>query len=318
MDICLKRMMYLCFIATFTQHSSVASSVEETANQVEESTITLAQESGVFGLSVRGPNFINPAYPIYSNIDEIYIPNASVANFSSDGIIGATIRCAQSKNDIPNPNKYTHSAFLFHANPMILTQKISDLMHREGTELFKNPRYGAEMIRNIEKYYPETAGRDSSLPGNCVFCAESDGSVQEVLNGIYPHVHIHPFKQTIETYGGEVSFRPCMADVSPARSLDVVLKYVGTPYESPATLDRMVKAINGKNKVSDSTRLFCSEFVALSYKDLGLLPAGLIPDNVIPEQLSAGAEEHDLLKEFCGQDTKLKNRHRKLFCGCCW
>lgn len=324
MNIYLNRIAYLCFIVAFTQYSSAtssssssASSSEEPSESVAESMVTLPQESEAIDIFSRQPNFMNPVYPIKSNVDQIYIPNASVANFSSDGIVGMTIRYAQSKNDIPNPNGYTHSAFLFHANPLVLTQRISDMIHTEGTELFKYPQYGAEMIYDIRDHYPEAAGIDTSLLVDRVFCAESDGSAGEVLKGIYPHVHIHPFEQSVATYGGEVSFRPCAVEVDPKDSLDVVLRYVGTSYESPFTLGGMLKAINDKNKVAKSDRLFCSEFVALAYRELGLLPSDLIPDNVIPEELSAGAGEYDLLRGFCGQDIKLKLRHRRLFCGCC-
>ncbi len=317
MNIYLKRMTYLCCIATFAQHSLATSNPKETSERVEESKITLGQITDSFDLSSQQPNFTNPAYSRESNINQVYIPNASVANFSSDDLVGLAIRYVQSKNDIPNPNGYTHSAFLFHANPMTLTQKISNLMRTKESELFKNPKYGAEMIYDIREYYPEIAGVNAKLLDNSVFCAESDGSAKEVLNGIYPHVHIHPFEQNVKTYNGEVSFRPCIVDISPARSLDVVLKYIGTPYENPFALSTMFKALKDKNKVEKSDRLFCSEFVGLAFRDLGVLSSDLIPDNVIPEELSAEAGKYDLLKKICGQDIKLKNTQRGLFSNFC-
>lgn len=317
MNIYLKSITYLCFTATFMPDSFASNNIEGTTDRMEISGMTFSQESDTTDLYARRPNFKNPAFPIHSNIEQEYIPNASSAGFASKDLAGLIIRHAQNKNNIPNPNKLTHSAFLFHANPLGLTQKITNLMHASGTELSKYPQYGAEMIYDIREYHPEAAGVNPGLADNCVFCAESDGSAGEVLKGIYPHVHIHPFEQSIETYNGEVSFRPCTVNISPEQSLEVVLKYLGTPYESPLTLGGMIKAINDKNKVAKSDRLFCSEFVAWVYKDLKLLPDDLIPDNVIPEKLSAGAGEYDLLKDFCGQDIKLKHNHRKLFCGCC-
>ncbi len=262
----------------------------------------------------------NIVYPIHSDYDEIDIPNGSALNFASDGVIGATIRAAQKLNNIPNPNGITHSGFVIYDVPTTLFNDILKLQNTPGTDLYEHQKAATQMLEGIAQHYPEVTGAGGKIIADLkLFCVEAVGTVGEVLDGIYPHVHIQPLETVIEDYDGAVFLRPLtIAPLPIDYCKDVVTKYLGRKYESPFTISEMVSAIRGGNKTKQTDRLFCSELTALFYQDLKLIDASVNVSNVVPEQLCSKAGKYDLLARFAGPDIKIKKKHGRWFCGWCW
>ena len=266
----------------------------------------------------------NPCYPKYSHYRSVNIPNCSVLNYACDGIIGFGIRTMSDLNDVPNPLGLTHTGVAIHAIPKILVEDIIKLSETKGSNLYENDKVTKEMINNIRKYYPDAGGTtqlsDSDSNFMQVFCAEENGSAGEVLKGIYPHLYVVPLEHDAINYTGDIYFRPLKIEVPYERSYEILKKYLGTPYESPFTLLEMVNAIGDKNVKDETQRLFCSEFVALFYKKLEVIPENVIVSNVIPEKLSSGAGENDILKDVADQDIPIRHENRFFECdcvGCC-
>lgn len=136
---------------------------------------------------------------------------------------------------------------------------------------------------------------------------EATGSVSEVLSGVFPYVHIHAFSKSILEYKGNVYLRQLKTYVPTDQTRGCVKKYIGCPYESLNTLTELFYAVNQANKEEKVKNVFCSELATLFYKEIEVIEHdAILSNNVIPEMLSSGAGENDLLKDKALSDIPLK------------
>ena len=263
----------------------------------------------------------NPCFPEYSHNKMIAIPNGSVLNYASNGIAGYGIRAASKLNSVPNPLGISHSGVAFHVIPKNLMNDIISLMHVKGTHLFENPGIGNEMIKKVVEQYPDAKVANSFVNKKSaymmqVFCAEAGGTAGELLHGMYPHIYVVPLEYDAMNYSGNIYVRPLSVLVDQEESYEVVKKYLGTPYEGGTSFLEMVKAVRNLNIKDNTSKLFCSEFAALYYRDLGLINKQTIVSNVIPEELSSGAAEYDILKSVAVEDVAIREESKFIDFDC--
>ena len=253
--------------------------------------------------------FINPCYMEQSQVKSIDIPNGSMLNFSSKGVIGATIRTASDLNDIPNLLGVTHSGVVINEDPKILFENIlaiTESHETKGKKCLLSEKESKAMIDEIKEIYGSIINATYYVQTFYPFSLESDGSAGEVLRGIPPHVHFHDLGKRLLDYDGSVHVRPLIKGVDLRKTRAFYNANLGRDYESVFALGELLKSPMGLNRVENTKRVFCSELAALFYRDCGLIPADVNVSNVIPEQLSSYALMGDLLHGVANIDIALK------------
>ncbi len=253
----------------------------------------------------------NPCYLEKKTPREFQVFNGDTLLFSDTGVIGEAIRGAQSINATYNPNGITHSEIvvLDYANTMLEYVKSINFNTKDEEILLVNQKAQQQAIEHIESncYDILAMPRDSVLTP---FCFGATGTASEVLKGIWPHVHITCLDAQLKEYGGNVYIRNLLEKYYIPQ--DITRNYISNnlfrTYETISTLDSLLKATKDGNEeaASDSDRLFCSELVADFYKYACILPSSVVSCNVVPEDLSSGAREYDLLSCIAYDDLMLK------------
>lgn len=243
--------------------------------------------------------FENPAYVEGVTVKYAQIPNGSVINFASDGLIGATIRAASAMNGVGNPQGLTHTGLAVNENPI----NVLEIVERNLAPEKINP-----IFEELNEYFPgvfqsSSSNRNFMAP----FCLESDGSVGEVLRGILPHAHIHPLIETVSKYSGNVYVRQLDHYISYDVTRAFMGRYLGRDYEPLWKLQELTCSVNGLNEDERTENVFCSELVALFYKEAGIIDSHVNASNVIPEYFSEHAGEYDLLSEYAEPSIQLKH-----------
>lgn len=274
---------------------------------------------GKYSFSGDSVYFSNPCYGNFPEIEtetelmaveNIYITNGSMLNFSSKGIIGKTIRTASAFNDIPNPLGLTHSGIVVNENPKRVFETVLNLM--PGGALYESSvsplseKAGKAIIRELLECHREVISAVSYPEVKASFSLESDGSAGEVLKGISPHVHIHDLGARIKDYEGNIFIRPLNERIESSRTIGFLNEYIGRPYESVSNLKELLGSVKNLNTKERVENIFCSELAAIFYKKMDILKDDIISNNVIPESFGSGAGSYDLLAGFAGDDVPLK------------
>jgi hypothetical protein len=263
----------------------------------------------------------NPCYPEYSEISDFVVSNGAVVNFSADGAVGAVIRGASTFNDIQNPYGITHSGVVVLGNPLYMFEIIRRRTRcEENADGTIETAAGHAMLNEFLGYFGSqmtTVAHHQLHP----FLLEANGTADDVLNGIYPHVQLHPLLKSVRDYPGNVYLRNVIVPVSLDYCTRFVEDHIGRSYEKLSTIFDLVRAVGQRNAAENTENLFCSELVALFYRGAikQLPPSCELTDllsrlgnvsNIIPEQLSCGAGYNDVLRSIASGDLALKDGRR--------
>lgn len=260
-------------------------------------------------LDVSMSTLVNPGCQGNAGANELVVPNGSMLNFASGGLIGNTIRAASAMNRVKNPLGLTHSGIVFNDNPKRLFDFVNSVVERTTTDgqVWMDTDAGYAILNELsDVYQSEVAATHLGTASVHPFVMESDGSAGEVLRGIMPHVHLHAFSKRIEDYDGNLYFRALNKPVSGDYSEKFVKEFLGKPYESVTNLSELLVSIVHGNKVECPERVFCSELAGYFYKGAGLISDGMNASNMIPEYFGSPAGRHDLLRKVAGKDVPLK------------
>jgi hypothetical protein len=266
----------------------------------------------------------NPCYPEYSDRAQIELPNGGMVSFAAKGSIGKVIRKAMKSNLIDNPLGLSHSGLLLLDNPQHVFKTV-----QESSQIADRAREA--MLNGLLKYHKrEIAMVD--FKGLAPFVLEANGTAEQALGFIYPHVQISPFKKSLTEYEGNVYLRQIMCDIPTDFTGDFIQTYIGKSYETLGTLDELLKAVTGSNKQERIQNVFCSELCGIFYRQVineivltderyssihALMNERLRSyanvSNIIPEQFGSGAGADDLLNTLATPEIILKDyfNHRE-------
>jgi hypothetical protein len=264
----------------------------------------------------------NPCYQEGSDVEEIIaISNGDMVNFADSGVVGKVIRAASRLNVVDNPLGLSHSGMAFLQNPRQVFDIILELtpnFENQGVGCQIREKAGNAMMDEILAFYhSELALVD--YDGVTPFLFESNGDAGAVLKGIAPHVQIHPFLNSLESYSGNVYLRPINADIPVEYSTEFIRKYIGRSYETFSTVSELARATIGANKKEKTDKVFCSELAGIFYRDVietfywrsdpivERLRLYENVSNIIPEQFGSGAGDRDLLQCIAGPELTLKH-----------
>lgn len=248
--------------------------------------------------------FANPCYKESVTPKMIEVDNGAVVNFASSGIIGSTIRSACKNNNVENPYGITHCGLVINDKPYDIYELVQniDLQSYDGYILTMLQRQRHNALSDIYNVINEE--------GIYPFIVEADGSVKEVLNGIYPHVHIRAFPARVEEYAGNIYMRNIkegiVAELNQTTQRNFLNTVLFKAYEVPTSIIEMIKAINKKNEQEQLENVYCSELVAYFYKHVKVFDQTFNSSNMIPEYLSSGARENDIFKDILKDDLLIK------------
>lgn len=268
-------------------------------------------------------HFENPEYQKEVSVGSLDIPNGSMLNFASSGVIGRTIRAASALNTIKNPLGLTHSGIVINENPRYLFSQVLALTESGAGEIAPlSERAGKAIMRELLKYHKDVISMTTEPNIIRSFVLESDGSAAEVIKGILPHVHIHDLSHRISDYKGNVYIRPLIDSVDPEYSRTFLKDYLGRPYERLSGIKELLNSVVEANPKERTENVFCSELCACFYRGTNILPHDLNVSNVIPEFFGSAAKEHDLLAGKALADIPLKAEYDFSECdidgkGCC-
>ena len=255
-------------------------------------------------------HFQNPEYKPGKTAEFVDIPNGSMINFASSGVIGKTIRAASALNAVQNPLGLTHSGIVINENPRYIFSKVLSLTEGSSTEYAPlSEKAGKAILRELTKYHRDVISMTEDPKIIRSFAIESDGSVSEVLKGIAPHTHIHDLSHRISDYGGNVYIRPLNEGIDYKYSRKFLKEYLGRPYEGLKGIRELLGSVVGANEKERTENVFCSELCACFYKGAGLLSPALNVSNVIPEYFGSSAGENDLLAGKALDDVPMKLKY---------
>lgn len=262
--------------------------------------------------SLRQVAFNNPCYPKYSPHKSVIIPNGSMLNFASSGGVGKTIRAASAMNEVPNPLGLTHSGVTVNEDPAVVHRIVLNLTPRSDNVIESEVSYeeGKAMLDELEEVHHDLIAATHAPEILAPFSVESDGSAGEVLSGVKPHVHLHDLGLRVQQYEGNVYLRPLSVMLTADYTQKFLVDYLGKPYESVTALGELINSVNDGNTTEGKDKLFCSELAGYFYKGCGLISEDSLASNMIPEEFSSHAGEHDLLAGHAGEDIPLKEAYK--------
>ena len=255
--------------------------------------------------------FQNPCYPHYSPLRELGIPNGSMLNFASAGLVGKTIRAASAMNAVPNPLGLTHSGIVFNESPQELYNLVLSLTPSSDHKVASMLSFeeGSAILSELnDTYHEDITATYSVTKLFASFSLESDGSASEVLKGIMPHVHIHDLGNGLREYDGNVYIRPINIEITANYTKTFLASHLGRPYESVTKLTELINSVRGGNTKEGQDKVFCSELAGYFYKGVGAIPQ-INASNIIPELFSSSAGEYDLLRGNAEDDVLLKRMY---------
>lgn len=121
------------------------------------------------------------------------------------------------------------------------------------------------------------------------YCYESNGSPQQILQGILPQVQIHKWEDIANNYPGKIAMREFkFIDESkndPAIISPYIFNRLGTPYEK--SIEDLLRAVWRADSGGKLDSVFCSEEVAYLLMELGYLSRDdRAEDNYLPKDFS--------------------------------
>lgn len=257
-------------------------------------------------VTVQNPCYVYPYTPT-----KFEVRNGDTLLFADSSVIGDAIRGAQAINETDNPNGITHSEIvvLDYANAMLETVKSINFNTKDEGILRVSQKSQQQAIEHIQSNCADIL----AMPRNCTltpFCFGATGSASEVLKGIWPHVHITCLDAQLREYNGNIYIRNLLEKhyIPQEITRNYIADNLFKTYETFTTFPSLLKAVKSNNKEhpENSDRLFCSELVADFYKHAGIFPSSVVACNVIPEDLSSGAMEYDMLSSIANKDLMLK------------
>jgi hypothetical protein len=226
----------------------------------------------------------------------IEISNGSLLAFSGIGTISKQIR-AYTKEDNPLLVSHVGIALVGTANEMIRLIERSRMYG--GLRLNANVKQVAGsceyMLRLLGELDPHKVD---------VFCLHSTGS-----HG----VHIAPLNTLISEYVGHMFVRSLHEAIPLQNMIDILTASIGNGYNF--RVSDLVRSVNDKNKQSNKVKQFCSQLVAETYKDCGIIPKHIVSMNVTPAEFYSGYEG-DLLANAANKERMLKVYLKEEGCTC--
>jgi hypothetical protein len=179
------------------------------------------------------------------------------------------------------------------------------------------------MMEKLQSYFGRGLKSDKKHP----FLLESNGTVGQVLRGIFPHVQISPLLDALD-YDGNVYIRPFLMPVPSDFILNFAKEHVGRPYEK--NVRELLNSVNALNTEEGEKSVFCSELVGMFYRDViksfplspilsreNMLENFSNVSNLTPEQFCFSLGEDDLLHGIADREIPIKYIKEKRRRGIC-
>lgn len=181
--------------------------------------------------------------------------------------------------------------------------------------LFSGTDYVSQVIQDITGSEYSHVGlllKDRETDQSYVF--ESTGSFSQIaMEYQFPQVQIHRLETVIAAYPGKIVQRVILNRNADLNVEPYITPLLGTSYERH--IAELLRALARDNTKENETSLFCSELVAKTLRDHGLLILNRLTNNYMPKDFSE-KEDQDLKGLILGPEIQL-NRGDKPVRTCC-
>jgi hypothetical protein len=220
----------------------------------------------------------------------IEITNGSLFSFGGEGSVSQMI---VNNTREENPLSLSHVGIALVGTPREMITMVRQI-YAWGTISHKTDRKveqsAMHMLRQLSRL-------SASLPD--VFCVHSTGDWG---------VHIDLLSSLLDEYQGQVFVRPLEDPIPLSVMYPALINHLGKRYNfHPADF---LRCVNDKNKKTNNTTEFCSQFVTAVYQHCRLIPDGrdgINPKNVSPAEFGSHCET-DLLREYARREIQIKYR----------
>lgn len=232
-------------------------------------------------------------------VQRVEITTGSLLSFGGKGTVSNTIR--RFTKD-PNFLGLSHVGMAIIASANEALALIEESARVGGLYFFKDQTEQAkeDMIKTIRHTFHKKMDEPD------VFCIQSTGGMG---------VHIVPLHVLIDMYEGSIFVRRLINPL-PLRELTPLLaREIGKGYNF--NINQLARCARDSNKTEQNSKTFCSQLVAILYRDAGLLPPDIQANNVSPAEFDSRSS-HDLLRELADGEKVLKLliAYKGGCCGC--
>jgi hypothetical protein len=255
-----------------------------------------------------------------------YIGNGDAINFAALDAVGKVIRAGSAANSVKNQLGLSHSGIAILETPTKVRDIILDLTRPEilMQDPTINSRGGELILDTLHNYYSSELSITNGKVQRVAFVMESNGTAEQVMRLVAPHIMINPIKKVLGEYDGNVYYRNLKFDVDFSFTEEFMKKHLLRPYEKISTSLELIKATVNANEKEKVDNLFCSEMSALFYRDMITTVPSVMEymkvvdvngvtmrllenvSNIIPEELGSSAGKDDILQYMAYPDTLLK------------
>lgn len=271
------------------------------------------------------------------------ISQGAIVNFASNKLeiaIASSIKGA----GVANPYNITHNGIVLVANPKDVynvvigaggtSNIVSSGISNSITSVTSNSTISAiggilgsvlnataqnAIANELLTYHRDViAGTSDAITNDMyrLFCIETKGSVAGLITNVSPYVHIRDFNACVNEYEGSVYFRNLNQNIPYSHVMAFLYTHLGRPYEEPANL-RNIAVGTQQNDDDLFENIFSGELAAGFYKEMGILPTTVNPDDVLPANFSYFARPNDLLSKFADAEISLKQMEQEsIACSC--
>lgn len=264
------------------------------------------------------------------------ISQGAIVNFASNKL-EISIASLITGASVANPHRITHNGIVLVANPkdiynvVIGTGGISStttpttsngVLSAVGSILgsMLNATAQQAIANELLTYHRDVIASTSGTTSSDIyrlFCIETKGSVAGLSTNSSPYVHIRDFNACVNKYEGSVYFRNIDKDIPYSYIMAFLYTHLGRPYEEPANL-RDITANTQQNNDDLFENVFSGELAAGFYKEMGILPTTVNPDDVLPANFSYFAKPNDLLSNIANEEILLKYTTQESIACSCW
>lgn len=233
-------------------------------------------------------------------VEKTKITTGSLLSFGGEGMVSNTIR--KFTKD-PNFLGLSHVGIALVASANEALALIDESARVGGLYFFKNQMEGvkADMIQTIRNEFHRNMDKLD------VFCLHSTGEMG---------VHIVPLHVLVREYHGSVFVRRLLTPLNLNQFLSIVVREIGKGYNF--NINQLARCTRDGNKTEQNDKTFCSQLVAILYRDAGLLPPDVQANNVSPAEFDSRSP-NDLLKDLADAEKVLKFliKYTGGCCKCC-
>lgn len=232
-------------------------------------------------------------------VREIVVTTGSLLSFEGQGMVSGLIR--KFTKD-PNSLGLSHVGIAIVASANEVLAIIEESARMGGLYFFKDQteEIKKDMIQTIRNKFHRRMDEPS------VFCIHSTGHMG---------VHVVPLRVLIDTYEGNIFVRRLFEPIHLHDFLSLLAREIGKRYDFNP--NRLARCARDGNKTEQNDKTFCSQLVAILYRDMGILPPDIQANNVSPAEFDSRSP-NDLLKGYADGEKVLKLLiNTGGCCGCC-